>query len=406
MSNLEQVPASERIHIGFFGARNAGKSSLVNAITGQEISIVSSVAGTTTDAVSKSMELLPLGAVLITDTAGYDDDDAALGRQRIEKSRRELFRTDIAVLVADAAKPLGETEQTLIQLFEQEHTPYLIALNKSDAYTERLQTLPPNALYVSAKTGEGVQELKEMLGAIAKQDAPERYILRDLVQQDDAVILVCPIDESAPKGRLILPQQQTLRELLDAHTSALVVQPEQLSSLLPLLTTPPRMVVTDSQAFSAVAEIVPETVSLTSFSVLLARYNGYLKTAVEGVRALQLLQDGARILIAEGCTHHRQCNDIGTVKLPRAIRKLTGKNFVLEYCSGGTFPTDLRGYDLVVHCGGCMRTEREIHWRMRTALSQGVPFTNYGITLAACSGILDRVLMGGQLLDEGSSCSQ
>jgi len=220
------------------------------------------------------------------------------------------------------------------------------------------------------------------------------------------VILVCPIAESAPKGRLILPQQQTLRELLDAHASALVVQPEQLSSLLPLLTTPPRMVVTDSQAFSAVAEIVPETVPLTSFSILLARYKGYLKTAVEGVCALQLLQDGARILIAEGCTHHRQCNDIGTVKLPRAIRKMTGKNFSLEYCSGGTFPTDLRGYDLVIHCGGCMRTEREIQWRMRTALSQGVPFTNYGITLAACSGILDRVLMGGQLLDEGSSCSQ
>lgn len=396
---LEQVPASERIHIGFFGARNAGKSSLVNALTGQEVSIVSDVAGTTTDAVRKSMELLPLGAVMITDTAGYDDDDAALGALRVEKTKRELYRTDIAVLVADAAKPLSDTEKELIALFQQEHTPYLLALSKSDTLETLPEKLPDNAVLVSAKTGEGVTQLKEMLGALAKDSDAERFIIRDLIAEDDLVILVTPIDESAPKGRLILPQQQTLREVLDAHANALLVQTEQLGGLLCSLNRPPRMVVTDSQAFAAVAKTVPESVPLTSFSILLARYKGFLQTAVAGVQALQKLPDGARILIAEGCTHHRQCNDIGTVKLPNAIRKLTGKQFELAYCSGGTFPEDLSGFSLVIHCGGCMRTERELQWRMRTALSQGVPFTNYGVTLAACTGILERTLMRGILLD-------
>ncbi len=397
---LEQVPASERIHIGFFGARNAGKSSLVNALTGQEVSIVSDVAGTTTDAVCKSMELLPLGAVMITDTAGFDDDDAALGALRIEKTKRELYRTDIAVLVADAAKPLSETEQELIALFRQEHTPYILALNKADLLDPLPQAANKNAVYTSAKTGLGIHALKEMLGALAGTAGEERYIIRDLIAPDDLVVLVTPIDESAPKGRLILPQQQTLREVLDAHANALVVQTEQLTGLLRILQTPPRMVVTDSQAFRAVSEIVPESVPLTSFSILMARYKGFLQTAVAGVDALKQLPDGARILIAEGCTHHRQCNDIGTVKLPKAVRRLTGKDFRPEYCSGGTFPENLAGYDLVIHCGGCMRTERELLWRMRTAVSQGVPFTNYGVTLAACSGILTRALMGGILLEE------
>ena len=396
---LEQVPASERIHIGFFGARNAGKSSLVNALTGQEVSIVSDVPGTTTDAVRKSMELLPLGAVMITDTAGYDDDDAALGALRVEKTRRELYRTDIAVLVADAAKSLSETEQALIELFQQEHTPYILAMNKSDTQVSLPETLPENAVLVSAKTGEGIAQLKEMLGALANDSADERFIIRDLITADDTVVLVTPIDESAPKGRLILPQQQTLREVLDAHAKALLVQTEQLADLLRDLKKPPRMVVTDSQAFAAVAQIVPESVPLTSFSILLARYKGFLQTAVAGVRALRNLPDGARILIAEGCTHHRQCNDIGTVKLPNAIRKYTGKMFDLVYCSGGSFPEDLTGISLVIHCGGCMRTERELQWRMRTALSQGVPFTNYGVTLAACTGILERTLMRGILID-------
>ena len=396
--SLEQIPASERIRIGFFGARNAGKSSLINALTGQDVSIVSDVAGTTTDAVSKSMELLPLGAVMLTDTAGYDDDDAQLGAQRIEKTRRELFRTDLAVLVADAAKPFSETENALIKLFAQEHTPYLIALNKCDTLTARPAQIAENAVLTSAVSGEGIETLKEMLGALAKTDAPERFIIRDLIAQNDIVILVTPIDESAPKGRLILPQQQTLREILDAGASALTLQPEQLSGALQALKNPPRMVVTDSQVFGKVAGIVPENVPLTSFSILMARYKGFLKTAVEGARTLKGLPDDAKILVAEGCTHHRQCNDIGTVKLPRAIEKYTGRTFSLSYCSGGTFPADLSGYDLVIHCGGCMRTEREMQWRMRTAVSQGVPFTNYGVTLAACSGILERTLMQDVLL--------
>ncbi|MBP0971664.1 MAG: [FeFe] hydrogenase H-cluster maturation GTPase HydF [Oscillospiraceae bacterium] len=395
---LEQVPASERIHIGFFGARNAGKSSLVNALTGQEVSIVSDVAGTTTDAVCKSMELLPLGAVMITDTAGFDDDDAALGALRVEKTKRELYRTDIAVLVADAAKPLSETEQELIALFRQEHTPFVLALNKADLLDPLPQTADKNTVYTSAKTGLGIHALKEMLGALAGTAGEERFIIRDLITPDDLVVLVTPIDESAPKGRLILPQQQTLREVLDAHANALVVQTEQLSGLLRNLQTPPRMVVTDSQAFRAVAEIVPESVPLTSFSILMARYKGFLQTAIAGVNALKQFPDGARILIAEGCTHHRQCNDIGTVKLPNAIRKYTGKDFRLEYCSGGTFPADLTDFDLVIHCGGCMRTARELQWRMRTARAQGIPFTNYGVTLAACTGILERTLMQGMLL--------
>ncbi|MCQ2416715.1 MAG: [FeFe] hydrogenase H-cluster maturation GTPase HydF [Oscillospiraceae bacterium] len=401
--SLEQVPASERIHIGFFGARNAGKSSLVNAITGQEVSIVSSVAGTTTDAVSKSMELLPLGAVLITDTAGYDDDDALLGQQRIERTRRELYRTDIAVLVMDAAKPVSDTEQALILLFQKERTPFILAYNKCDTLENRNVLQAENQIYVSARSGEGITELKEMLGRILKDSEEERFIIRDLIEKDDLVVLVTPIDESAPKGRLILPQQQTLREVLDANASALVVQTEQLGGLLQTLKHPPKMVVTDSQAFAQVAKIVPDDIPLTSFSILLARYKGFLQTAVEGVKALQALPEGAKILIAEGCTHHRQCNDIGTVKLPNAIRKLTGRQFALSYCSGGSFPEHLEEYSLVIHCGGCMRSEREIQWRMRTALSQGVPFTNYGVTLAACTGILERTLMKNLLLPESDS---
>ena len=390
---INEVPASERVHIGFFGARNAGKSSLVNALTGQDVSIVSDVAGTTTDAVTKSMELLPIGPVTVTDTAGFDDDDAQLGAQRIEKTRRELCRTDIAVLVANAAQPFSETEETLLRLFQKEKIPYLIALSQCDRLTAR-PAPPADALYVSAKTGEGIHELKEALGRFAQSGEPERFIIRDLIAAGDSVILVTPIDESAPKGRLILPQQQTLREVLDANACALLVQPEQLSGLLSGLHAPPRMVVTDSQAFAQVAQIVPEQIPLTSFSILMARYKGFLQTAVAGVSALRQLPDGAHILIAEGCTHHRQCGDIGTVKLPRAISRLTGKAFSLSFCSGGTFPEDLSGIDLVIHCGGCMRTERELQWRMRTALAQGVPFTNYGVTLAACTGILERLLAG------------
>lgn len=392
--SLEQVPASERIHIGFFGARNAGKSSLANAVTGQDLSIVSETAGTTTDAVTKSMELLPLGAVVITDTAGFDDDDETLGAQRVSRTKRELYRTDLAVLVVDAVKGFGETERELVRCFEAEKVPYLIALNQCDRLPERAGTLPAHTLYVSAKTGEGVFELKEALGKLADETEKERFIIRDFLSPDDAVVLVTPIDESAPKGRLILPQQQTLREVLDANAMAFVVQTEQLAPTLKLLNKPPRMVVTDSQAFAAVAAATPMDVPLTSFSILLARYKGFLETAVEGIRALRELPENALILVAEGCTHHRQCNDIGTVKIPKAVQKYAEKEFRFRYTSGGTFPEDLSDVSLVIHCGGCMRTQREIQWRMRTALAQDVPFTNYGVTLAACTGILPRALAG------------
>ncbi|MBR3267695.1 MAG: [Oscillospiraceae bacterium] len=395
-----EVPASERVHIGFFGARNAGKSSLVNALTGQEVSIVSDVAGTTTDAVMKTMELLPVGPVAITDTAGFDDDDEQLGIQRIARTKRELYRTDLAVLVADASKDFSETETTLIELFREQNIPFLVALSQCDKSERGTHPeLSGKTVFVSAKTGEGIRELKEMIGRFAANGSGERYIIRDLIEPGDSIVLVTPIDESAPKGRLILPQQQTLREILDANACALLVQPEQLSGLLSGLREPPRMVVTDSQAFANAAKDVPDTVPLTSFSILMARYKGFLKTAVEGVSALKSLPEGAKILIAEGCTHHRQCGDIGTVKLPRAIEKLTGRKFRLSFCSGGTFPEDLSGCQLVIHCGGCMRTERELQWRMRTALAQDIPFTNYGVVLAACSGILERALMGDILLN-------
>lgn len=394
--SLNETPASERIHIGFFGVRNAGKSSVVNAVTGQPFSIVSDVAGTTTDAVSKSMELLPLGPVVITDTAGFDDV-GELGEQRIEKTRLALYRTDIAVLVTDATRPMGDTEQTLIQLFVQQKIPYLIVRNKVDLRPETVHA-DDDILWVSAKTGAGIESLKKRIGTMGANLQPQRQILADLLTPCDTVVLVTPIDEAAPKGRLILPQQQTLREILDAGGIAVVTQPEQLPNVLQTLQQPPRMVVTDSQVFDVVEKCLPDTVPLTSFSILMARYKGFLETAVKGVETLKTLPDGAKLLIAEGCTHHRQCNDIGTVKLPRLLQQLTGKQFQFAFTSGGHFPEDLSPYALVVHCGGCMRTEREMLWRMRTALSQGVPFTNYGIALAECHGILQRSLMGGCLL--------
>jgi len=392
--SLNETPAAERIHIGFFGVRNAGKSSIVNAVTGQPFSIVSDVAGTTTDAVSKSMELLPLGSVVITDTAGFDDE-GALGQQRIEKTRLALYRTDLAILVTDATRPMGETEQTLIQLFTGQNIPYLIVKNKADLCSNHPQE--ENILWVSAKTGEGIEALKERIGAMGSRLQPQRQIVADLLAPEDTVILVTPIDEAAPKGRLILPQQQTLREIIDMGGIAIVTQPEQLTAVLSNLKKPPRMVITDSQVFGAVEQMLPKDTPLTSFSILMARYKGFLETAVKGVESLKNLPNGAKLLIAEGCTHHRQCNDIGTVKLPKMLMQLTGKQFDFSFTSGGHFPEDLSPYALVVHCGGCMRTEREMLWRMRTALSQGVPFTNYGIALAECHGILQRSLMGGCL---------
>lgn len=397
--SLNDVPSADRIHIGFFGARNAGKSSLVNAVTGQMMSIVSETAGTTTDAVTKTMELLPLGPVVITDTAGYDDDDAALGAQRIEKTRLALYRTDLAVLVIDATRSMGETEQELVRLFQAQNIPYLVAMTHADLLASIPADCPSNTLYVSAKTGMGIHALKEAMGQLAHSETPPRPLLRDLICPSEMIVLVTPIDASAPKGRMILPQVQALRDLLDGEAIAIFTQPAQLAATLAALREPPRMVVTDSQAFAQVAEIVPQEVPLTSFSILLARYKGFLKEAVAGIRALETLPSGAKILIAEGCTHHRQCNDIGTVKLPRALQRYAGKEFAFAFCSGGEFPEDVSPYKLVVHCGGCMRSERELQWRMRCALAQGVPFTNYGIVLAACGGILERALMDGALID-------
>ena len=389
--SLQAVPASERVHIGFFGARNAGKSSLVNAVTGQAMSIVSEVAGTTTDAVSKSMELLPLGPVVITDTAGYDDDDVSLGAERVARTRRALYGTDLAVLVVSGNDPLRKPEHELIALFDSEKIPYLLVRSKADTLREdRTQ----EGLYVSSKTGEGIHELKETLAHMAKGDGSDSYLVRDMLKVNEAVVLVTPIDASAPKGRLILPQQQLLREVLDANAIPLVTQTEQLDILLHMLNTLPRMVITDSQVFKQVAEIVPDSIPLTSFSILMARYKGFLKTALAGVRAVKGLPGGAEILIAEGCTHHRQCNDIGTVKLPRALQTYAGKTFRFYFCSGAEFPEDLSGYQLVVHCGGCMRTTRELRWRMHQAERQGVPFTNYGVMLAECNGILTRCIAG------------
>ncbi len=393
--SMNETPTAERTHIGFFGVRNAGKSSIVNAVTGQPFSIVSDVAGTTTDAVSKSMELLPLGPVNITDTAGFDDE-GDLGAMRIEKTRLALYRTDIAVLVTDATRPMGETEQTLIALFTQQKIPYLVVRNKADLL-DAPQEGTDDILWVSAKTGQGINQLKERIAAMGANPQAARHIVSDLLQPNDAVVLVTPIDASAPKGRLILPQQQTLREIIDIGGIAVVTQPEQLPQVLANLQKEPRMVITDSQVFGQVEKMLPEGIPLTSFSILMARYKGFLETAVQGINALQKLPAGTKLLIAEGCTHHRQCGDIGTVKLPKLLMKYTGRQFDFSFTSGGDFPEDLSQYALVVHCGGCMRTEREMSWRMRTALSQGVPFTNYGIALAACNGILERALMHGTL---------
>ncbi len=394
--SINETPTAERTHIGFFGVRNAGKSSIVNAVTGQPFSIVSAVAGTTTDAVSKSMELLPLGPVNITDTAGFDDE-GELGAMRIEKTRMALYRTDIAVLVTDGTRPMGATEQTLIALFTRQNIPYLVVRNKADLMPEP-QPDTEEILWVSAKTGQGISALKERIGAMGKDLHSTRHIVSDLLQPDDTVVLVTPIDAAAPKGRLILPQQQTLREVIDIGGIAMVTQPKQLPQVLANLKTAPRMVITDSQAFGQVEKMLPDAIPLTSFSILMARYKGFLETAVQGIRALQRLPDGAKLLIAEGCTHHRQCGDIGTVKLPKLLQKYTGRQLDFCFVSGGDFPEDLSQYALVIHCGGCMRTEREMFWRMRTALSQGIPFTNYGITLAACNGILERALMHGILI--------
>ncbi|MBO4877693.1 MAG: [FeFe] hydrogenase H-cluster maturation GTPase HydF [Ruminococcus sp.] len=386
--SLNDTPSGERVHIGFFGRRNAGKSSLVNAVTGQELAVVSDVLGTTTDPVYKAMELLPLGPVEIIDTPGFDDT-GALGELRVKKTRQILAKTDIAVLVVDSADGLTACDHELIDLFREKEIPYIIAFNKSDAAQPEL---PENGIAVSARDKANIHELKERLAAMAKDTGTERRIVGDLLSPGSVVVLVTPIDAAAPKGRMILPQQQTLRDVLDADSVAFVTKEFQLEQTLNSLAAPPAMVITDSQAFGMVSKIVPEEVPLTSFSILMARYKGFLRTAVHGAAAIRKLNDGDTVLISEGCTHHRQCGDIGSVKLPKLLERTTGKKLNIELSSGRDFPQDLTRYALVIHCGGCMLNEREMVSRRKTAESQGVPFTNYGIALASMNGILRRSL--------------
>lgn len=384
---LNDTPSGERTHIGFFGCRNAGKSSLVNAVTNQELSVVSNVAGTTTDPVQKAMELLPLGPVMIIDTPGYDDF-GELGEKRVEKTKRILNRCDAAVLVTDSTRALNETENELLSLFKEKEIPYLIAKNKSDLLESECKE-ENGVIYVSAKEKSNINEFKEALAGICKNSNPSRLI-GDLVCENDLVVLVIPIDSAAPKGRIILPQQQVLRDLLDSNACAICVQTEQLPEVIDKFKDRIKAVVTDSQAFSSVMKIVPESIYLTSFSVLMARSKGFLEDAVAGVRSIENLKDGDVVLISEGCTHHRQCEDIGTVKIPKWLKEHTKKNLIIETSSGRDFPQDLSKYALVIHCGGCMLNSREIRFRMNCAKDSGVCFTNYGTAIAYMNGILNR----------------
>lgn len=381
--SMNQTPSGERTHIGFFGRRNAGKSSLVNAVTGQELAVVSDVKGTTTDPVTKAMELLPLGPVLIIDTPGFDDE-GALGEKRVRKTRQILNKTDIAVLVVDAAEGMKECDRELLAIFEEKKIPHLVVYNKCDLKDAE-------GICVSALAGLGIQELKEKIAALKPTDNGRR-IISDKLKPGDFAVLVVPIDSAAPKGRLILPQQQTIRDILDVGAIAIVVKESELADTLKNLGKAPAVVITDSQVFKKVAQIVPREVPLTSFSILMARYKGLLDEAAKGVYAVNNLKDGDRILISEGCTHHRQCEDIGTVKIPQWIRGFTNKDITIETSSGGGFPEDLTQYALVVHCGGCMLGEREVMYRVKCAADQGVPITNYGTLIAHMNGILERSL--------------
>lgn len=387
---LNAQPSGERVHIGFFGLRNAGKSSVVNRVTGQTLSIVSDVKGTTTDPVQKAMELLPIGPVVIVDTPGIDDE-GTLGEERVRRALRVLEKTDIAVLVTDSTRGLQPAEQELIELFRKREIPFVIAHNKADL-TSVPAAMPENEIYVSAAADSNIRELKELIARAVKPTEPEKRLVADLLAPNDTVVLVVPIDSAAPKGRLILPQQQTIRDILEAGAISLVTRETELTRTLESLREPPRLVITDSQAFGLVDKLVPQSIQMTSFSILFARYKGNLRQAILGAAQLNSLQDGDTVLISEGCTHHRQCGDIGTVKLPAWIRKHTGKDFEFEFTSGGGFPEDLSPYALIVHCGGCMLNEREMQFRQSSAEEKGVPYTNYGILIAYINGILKRSL--------------
>ena len=388
--SLNLTASAERVHIGFFGLRNAGKSSVVNAVTGQSLAVVSDVKGTTTDPVKKSMELLPIGPVVIIDTPGIDDE-GELGEKRIEKTLEILRKTDVAVLVVDSIKGKQIDDEKLISVFKEKNIPYIVAFNKSDLQSAPYD-LKENEIIVSAVSGDGINALKEKIGVLAKSKAEQKFIVADLIEKGDIVVLCIPIDESAPRGRIILPQQLTLREILDCNATAVCCQPSELAGMLSVLSKKPRLVITDSQVFGKVSTLVPDDITLTSFSILMARYKGELSTLVDGAEALGRIKTGDKILISEGCTHHRQCNDIGTVKLPDWIRKYTGAEPEFSFTSGGEFPGDLSGFSLVVHCGGCMLNEREMKSRLEIAASQDVPVVNYGVAIAQMNGILARSL--------------
>lgn len=396
---MNQTPASERVHISFFGKRNAGKSSVINAVTGQDLAIVSSVMGTTTDPVYKTMELLPLGPVMVIDTPGIDDE-GELGALRVRKSYQVLNKTDIAILIIDSTAGKGEEELELIHRFHKKGIPYLIVYNKIDLLsTEKIKDLAMSVrageVLVSASDGMNIQELKEKIASLKPEDTHKYPLIQDLIEPLDLVILVVPIDKAAPKGRLILPQQQTIRDILERGALSLVVRDTELKSTLDHFLAQgvcPKLVVTDSQAFARVSKDVPENITLTSFSILFSRYKGELEIQLKGIAALSSIEDGDRILIAEGCTHHRQCGDIGTCKMPEWIRNYTGKKPVFEFTSGTEFPDDVSSYKMVVHCGGCMLNEREMKYRIACCQDQGVPITNYGILIAQVTGILKRSL--------------
>lgn len=392
--SLNEVASSERIHIGFFGKINSGKSSLVNALTGLNLSVVSSVKGTTTDPVKKAMELLPLGPVVIVDTPGFDDE-GELGLKRVEKAKEILAKIHIGVLVVDSGIGLSTLDEELLNDFNKRNLPFIIALNKSDLLDTNRKNLEPNikkGLYISAKTGEGINDLKEKLGEFAKNIKNTKPLIRDLVDKNAVVILVVPIDEAAPKGRLIMPQQMVIRDLLDSHSIVISCQVEELEKTLQLLREKPNLVVTDSQAFQEVAAIVPKDIFLTSFSILMARYKGDLQSLVEGAKALSVLKDGDKLLVAEGCVHHRQCNDIGTKKIPAWIEKYSNSKPDYTFVSGGDFPEDLSPFKLIVHCGGCMLNEVEMKNRIKRANEAGVPIVNYGMAIAEMNAILSRSL--------------
>ena len=387
---FNETVSAERLHIGFFGVRNAGKSSVVNAVTGQELSVVSDIKGTTTDPVKKAMELLPLGPVVIIDTPGIDDE-GALGEMRVKKAKQALDYTDIAVLVADATKGLSDADKSLIEVFKEKNTPYIIAYNKLDLLSESPES-ENGTVYISALKNQNIYELKEMIGSLKGKTEKQKPIVSDLLSEGETAVLVVPIDSAAPKGRLILPQQQTIRDLLDKGNIAVVCRDTELAKTLSSLSKPPKIVITDSQAFGKVSRIVPNDILLTSFSILFARYKGNLASLVEGAAMLDRLKDGDTVLISEGCTHHRQCDDIGTVKLPKWINQYTEKQLHFEFSSGTEFPQELKKYAMVIHCGGCMLNEKEMTSRVDRARRQFVPMTNYGVAIAQIHGILRRSL--------------